>query len=119
MNTESQPPQLGTETVVVETSVTDDEAARKRAREFDDALYAALLSRAYSDQAHALVDHVVTMVAAHELAAGIRTNKRDNSRSAKRSARSGASSIPRVVSRSICNSTASPCTAQPLGHDAW
>jgi hypothetical protein len=86
MNTESQPPQLGTETVVVETSVTDDEAARKRAREFDDALYAALLSRAHSDQAHALVDHVVTMVAAHELTAGIRTNKRDKKHTALRTA---------------------------------
>jgi hypothetical protein len=86
MNTESQPPQMGAETVVVETSVTDDEAARKRAREFDDALYAALLSRAHSDQARTLVDHVVAMVAAHELVAGIRTNKRDKKHTALRTA---------------------------------
>lgn len=86
MNTEGQSPQLGTETVVVETSVTDDEAARKRAREFDAALYAALLSRAHSDQARALVDTVATMVAEHELAAGTRTNKRDKKHTALRTA---------------------------------
>jgi hypothetical protein len=77
MNTESQPPQLGTETVVVETSVMDDEAARKRAREFDDALYAALDCRAQSDQARALVDAVVTVVTEHEHATGTRTNRRN------------------------------------------
>jgi hypothetical protein len=86
MNTESHPAQAGSETVVLETPRTDDEAARKRAREFDDALYAALLSRAHSDQAHALVDHVLRMAAEHELAAGIRTNKRDKKHAALRTA---------------------------------
>jgi hypothetical protein len=76
MNTESQPPQVGMETVVVETSVTDDDAARKRAREFDDALYAPLDCRAQSDQARALVDEVVSLVTAHEHATGTRTNRR-------------------------------------------
>jgi hypothetical protein len=84
MNTESYSPQAGTETVFAEKSGNDDEAARKRAREFDAALYAALLSRAHSDQARALVDTVVTMVAEHELAAGLRTNKRDKKHTALR-----------------------------------
>ena len=86
MDTESHPAQAGTETVVVETLKMDDEAARKRAREFDDALYAPLLSRAHSDQARALVDHVATMVAAHELAVGTLTNKRDKKHTALRTA---------------------------------
>ena len=77
MNTENHPAQPGTETVVVETSTTDDEAARKRAREFDDALYAALDCRAQSDQARSLVDAVVTLVTEHERTAGSRTNGRN------------------------------------------
>jgi len=63
-----------------------EEAKRLRGRQLDDALYAALLSRAHSDQARALVDTVVTMVAQRELAAGIRTNKRDKKQTALRSA---------------------------------
>jgi hypothetical protein len=54
----------------------EDEVARKRAREFDDALYAALDCRAQSDQARALVDAVVSLVTEHEHATGTRTNKR-------------------------------------------
>jgi hypothetical protein len=76
MNTESQPPQLGTETAAAETSVMDDEAARKRAREFDDALYAPLDCRAQSDQARVFVDAVVSLVTEHEHATGTRTNRR-------------------------------------------
>jgi hypothetical protein len=45
-------------------------------REFDDAHYAALMSRAHSDQARALVDAVTERVAVHELAAGKRSNTR-------------------------------------------
>ncbi|HEY2249122.1 MAG TPA: hypothetical protein VGH70_16890 [Bradyrhizobium sp.] len=53
-----------------------DEAARKRAREFDDALYAPLTCRAQSEQARALVDTVARLVTEHEQTAGTRTNKR-------------------------------------------
>jgi len=91
MDTEDHAAQPVAQTDVVETSVMGDEAAieeakRLKGRELDDALYAALLSRAHSDQAHALVDTVVTMVAAHELAAGTRTNKRDKKHTALRTA---------------------------------
>jgi hypothetical protein len=74
---------LSSELETVQKLVTPDEEAdieeirRLKGRQLDDALYAALLSRAHSDQARALVDTVVTMIAEHELAAGIRTNKRD------------------------------------------
>jgi hypothetical protein len=61
-----------------------EEAKRLKGRDLDDALYAALLSRAHSDQARALVDTVVTMVAEHEVAAGTRTNKRDKKHTALR-----------------------------------
>src|SRR5215472_404831 len=72
---------------IAETQADDvDEAKRLRGRQLDDALYAALLSRAHSDQARALVDTVVRMVAERELAAGIRTNKRDKKQTALRSA---------------------------------
>jgi hypothetical protein len=91
MDTEDHAAQPVVQTDVVETSVMDDEAAieeakRLKGRELDDALYAALLSRAHSDQARALVDTVVTMVAERELAAGIRTNKRDKKHTALRTA---------------------------------
>ena len=49
-------------------------------RELDGARYAALLTRAHSDQAHALVATVTDMVAAHELAVGTRTKKRQKKR---------------------------------------
>jgi hypothetical protein len=45
-------------------------------RELDDARYAALDCRAHSDQARALVATVTDLVAAQELSAGTRTNKR-------------------------------------------
>src|SRR5262249_33793115 len=83
---------LGSELEVVQKHVqTEDEAEleeakRLRGRQLDDALYAALLSRAHSDQARSLVDTVVTMVAEHELAAGVRTNKRDKKHTALRTA---------------------------------
>jgi hypothetical protein len=72
---------------IAETQANDvDEAKRLRGRQLDDALYAALLSRAHSDHARSLVDTVVAMVAEHELAAGIRTNKRDKKHTALRTA---------------------------------
>jgi hypothetical protein len=83
---------LSSELEGVEKFVTPDEEAaleeakRLRGRELDDALYAALLSRAHSDQARVLVDAMVTMVAEHELAAGIRTNRRDKKRTTLRTA---------------------------------
>ena len=55
-------------------------------RELDNARYAALMSRAHSDQARALILAVTDMVAAHELAAGARTNKRKKKQTALRSA---------------------------------
>lgn len=60
------------------------EPKRQNPRELDDARYAALLSRAHSDQATALVDTVADLVAGHELAAGTRTNKRHKKRVALR-----------------------------------
>ena len=69
-----------------EAEADPEEAKRLKRRELDDAIYAALLSRAHSDQARSLVDTIVTMVAAHELAAGIRTNKRDKKHTALRTA---------------------------------
>jgi hypothetical protein len=58
----------------------DREEAKKpkvdNPREFDDARYAGLTSRAHSEQARAVVVAVTDLVAAHELAAGTRTNKR-------------------------------------------
>jgi hypothetical protein len=51
-------------------------------RELDNARYAALDCRAYSDQARALVATVTNMVAGHELAAGTRTNKRKKNQTA-------------------------------------
>src|SRR5262245_5283781 len=45
-------------------------------RELDDARYAALDCRAHSDEACALVKTVTDLVAAHELAASTRINKR-------------------------------------------
>jgi hypothetical protein len=49
-------------------SAVSDEAARKRAREFDDALYASLDCRAQSEQSRALVNTVARLVrhATHE-----------------------------------------------------
>lgn len=55
-------------------------------RELDNARYAALMSRAHSDQARALVETVTNLVAMHELAAGTRTNKRKKKQDALRSA---------------------------------
>src|SRR5262245_31357780 len=55
-------------------------------RELDDARYAALDCRAHSDQASALVAAVTDMVAAHELTAGSRTNKRKKKQAALNSA---------------------------------
>src|SRR5215813_2701888 len=55
-------------------------------RELDDARYAALDCRAHSDQGGALVAAVTNMVAAHELAAGARTNKRKKKQAALSSA---------------------------------
>ena len=76
MDTDDHAAQPVAQTDVVETPVTGDEAARKRAREFDDALYAALDCRAQSDQGRALVDAVVSLVTEHEHATGTRTNRR-------------------------------------------
>jgi hypothetical protein len=59
---------------------------RKNPREFDDARYAALGSRAHSYQARSLVDTVTDLVAGHELAAGARTNKRKKKQPALTSA---------------------------------
>src|SRR5262249_55267139 len=77
MNTENYSAQPETEPVVVQTSEEKDEAARKRAREFDDALYAPLDCRAQSDQARALVDAVVTLVTEQEHSGRSRTNRRN------------------------------------------
>jgi hypothetical protein len=63
-----------------------EEAKRQKGRELDDALYAALLSRAHSDQACALVDAVTKTIAEHELAGGLRANKRDKKQKELRSA---------------------------------
>ncbi len=46
------------------------------ARDLDNALYAALLSRAHSDQARQLVQTIALKVASHEVAVGARANKR-------------------------------------------
>jgi hypothetical protein len=54
-----------------------EEAKRQKGRELDDALYAALLSRAHSDQARAIVDAVAKSIAERELTGGSRANKRD------------------------------------------
>lgn len=59
---------------------------RENPRELDDARYAALLCRAHSDQARALVAAITDMVAAHELAAGTRTNERKKKQTALSSA---------------------------------
>jgi hypothetical protein len=69
-----------------EDKADPEEAKRVKRRELDDAIYAALLSRAHSDQARALVDTVVTMVAEREVAVGIRTNKRGKKQTALASA---------------------------------
>lgn len=45
-----------------EVEAASDEAKRLKRRELDDAIYAALLSRAHSDPARALVDTVVKLV---------------------------------------------------------
>jgi hypothetical protein len=83
MNEDQEPMLAGMEPVVVEVPPAEDkEAARKRAREFDDALYAPLLSRAHSDQAKALVDAVTALVAQQELAASSRTRRRGRTRTA-------------------------------------
>ena len=63
-----------------------EEAKRLKGRELDDALYAALLSRAHSDQARALVDTVAKLVTEQEVTAGTRTNKRDKKQPALASA---------------------------------
>src|SRR4029079_845169 len=55
-------------------------------RELDDARYAALDCRAHSDQARALVASMTDWVAAHELAAGTRTNRRKKKQTALSSA---------------------------------
>ena len=77
MNDESNLAQTGKETVRFQTPSPDEQAARKRAREFDDALYASLDCRAQSDQGRVLVDAVVTLVIEYERAAGSRTNERN------------------------------------------
>lgn len=89
MDTEDHATQPAAQTDVVETSVMDDEAARKRAREFDEAIYAALDCRAQSDQARSLVDAVVTSVTEHEHAKGTRTNRRNKKVAALRVAVEG------------------------------
>jgi hypothetical protein len=53
-----------------------------KARQLDDARYAALECRAYSDEARALVRYVTNRVTAHELAAATRTNKRKKKQTA-------------------------------------
>lgn len=63
-----------------------DEIKRQKGRQLDEALYAALLSRAHSEQARSLVDTVVALVAKRELAAGLRANKRDKKHTALKSA---------------------------------
>jgi hypothetical protein len=55
-------------------------------RELDDARYAALVCRAHSEQARALVQAVINLVAEHELAAGKRTNERKKKQAALSSA---------------------------------
>src|SRR5262249_14643025 len=55
-------------------------------RELDGARYAALDCRAHSEEAHALVAHVTSLVAAQELAAGTRANKRKKTQTALASA---------------------------------
>jgi hypothetical protein len=87
MNDERSPmvetePSATTGTSVAATEI--GEANRQKRRELDNALYAALLSRAHSDQARALVDIVIKMVADHELAGGTRTYKRDKKQTALR-----------------------------------
>jgi len=62
-----------TTTVELEPNVKEQ---REKTRLFDDAIFASLSSRAHSDQARAVVAAVTHMVAAHEIAAGSRTNKR-------------------------------------------
>lgn len=62
------------------------ESKTKNPRELDDALYAALLSRAQSDEARALVAAMTDLVTTHELAAGTRTNKRKKKQTAFSSA---------------------------------
>jgi len=73
--------QIG-ETIIREDEA--DEAKRLRGRQLDDALYAALLSRCHSDEAHALVDTVTALVTEHEIAAATRTNKRNKKKLALR-----------------------------------
>ena len=63
--------------VLPENEAVIEEAKRQKGRELDDALYAALLSRAHSDQACALVDAVTKTIAEHEIAGSLRANKRD------------------------------------------
>jgi hypothetical protein len=58
-------------------------------RDFDNALYAALTTRAHSDQARALVNTVTRLVAERELAAGTRTNRRNKKETALRAAVEG------------------------------
>jgi hypothetical protein len=67
-----------------EEDAAADEAKRLKGRELDDALYAALLSRAHSDEARTVVDTVTKIVAEHELAGGTRTNRRDKKQAALR-----------------------------------
>jgi hypothetical protein len=76
MNEDQEPMHAGMEPVVVEVPPVDEEVARKRAREFDDAVYATLTCRTQSDQARALVDEVMELVTEAEAAAGKRINKR-------------------------------------------
>ena len=69
-----------------EKDTATEEAKRQKGRELDDALYAALLSRAHSDQACALVDAVTKSIIEHELAGGLRANKRDKKQKTLKSA---------------------------------
>jgi hypothetical protein len=69
-----------------ENETASEEVKRLKGRQLDDALYAALLSRAHSDQARTLVDTVAKLVIEQEVAAGTRTNKRNKKQTALASA---------------------------------
>ncbi len=86
---DQEPAQTGMEPVALEETAEDNEAARKRAREFDDAIYAALDCRAQSDQAGALVNDVIRLVTEAEAAAAKRTNKRGKKQADLRAAVEG------------------------------
>jgi len=85
MNQDHEPAKAGMEGPTTE----EEETARRRAREFDDAIYAALDCRAQSDQASALVNDVIRLVTEAETAAAKRTNKRGKKQADLRAAVEG------------------------------